>query len=241
MIWDNEFKMRVHWDDTAECYISRRAFSPADNRILELIAEISPKRLLEIGLGPALIASNIQKHYPHIQYFGLDITQAFLDYAKKLLPHPALIKATALNLPFKHNSLDCILEMDTIHHVPKELLSKVIDEIYRAVQPGGLFILLEDWGKKAENEREQIIKEFIEHRHTYRTGMEYHPTDSEWRELLVNAGFSISHSEHISRQLDLDYYEKLEAENSQALLQKLKTVWVKEQPSTQMTLLLGKK
>jgi len=238
---DDKDLMREHWEEIAGVYISQRAFSPADRRIIELIGELRPKKMLEIGIGACAIARAVLSGYQDIRYFGLDLTRGFLDYAKKSLPNPMLIRATALSLPVKSDTLNLTLEMDTIHHVPQELLSGIIGEIYRVTKPQGLFMLMEDWGKEPENPRERLMRQMIHRRKMNRAGLEYHPSDEEWRQLLENAGFSIIHREYLSRKLSFQYLEKTEDAEIQAALIDLKGLWGDEAPVTEMTLMIGRK
>ena len=126
---DEKF-MRNHWNSEAERYISTRKWSRTDQRILNFITEIKPQNLLEIGFGPCVLAEKMREVKPEISYFGLDLSENFIEEAKKVLGDwGKLILASASTPPFRMHSFDCILEMTAIHHFPKAKIINTKEDV----------------------------------------------------------------------------------------------------------------
>lgn len=88
--------------------------------------------------------SEIAKVNPKAKYFGIDIYDKAISYAKKHYPNIKFLQAPANKLPFKKHSFDLILSYETIEHLdnPKAFLQETI----RILKPGGIFILAMDSG-----------------------------------------------------------------------------------------------
>lgn len=89
----------------------RQQLSPTDN-------------ILDIGCGTGYF-SVLSQHY-----HGIDITPSFISYARKKYSKPFdLMDATKLT--FKNKSFDTVLLLSILHHLPDELLVKVLKEAAR--------------------------------------------------------------------------------------------------------------
>ena len=202
-------KMRRHWELEAADYSDGRRFSDVDARIIELLTPHSGDRILEVGSGPFVVGERITYTYPDCQYFGIDFADQFLKIAARKIPTSAiLVKADAATLPFSPQCFDVILEMDTIHHFPLQMIPQVVEEIIRTLKMGGTYISAEDWAAPPTNGRDELARAIQRRRHTVQSGLEYHPTDVEWIEMLENTGLKINQIEHIERPLNLERMEK---------------------------------
>lgn len=75
--------------------------------------------------------------------YGLDISEETIKFnqeAKEVysLNNLFLINASVTSIPLKNNSMDYVVPIGRIHHIPEA--QKVVDEIYRVLKPGGVFI-----------------------------------------------------------------------------------------------------
>ena len=101
---------------------------------------ITPVCYLDVGCYDGNITAAVGKHFklPQSQTHGVDITEftnmnkdfTFVQYDGKILPYPDC-------------SFDLITILMTLHHVPKENLNILMDEIYRVTKPNGIIILRE--------------------------------------------------------------------------------------------------
>jgi SAM-dependent methyltransferase len=82
-------------------------------------------------------------------YIGIDISLKMLEAADQLHAGRSNIRfvhADALRLPVKDNSVDTVIMLGGIHHVPDR--RKLFQECFRVLKPGGTFVFREpasDW------------------------------------------------------------------------------------------------
>jgi ubiquinone/menaquinone biosynthesis C-methylase UbiE len=234
--------MREHWESEATGYILERQFSAADAKVVETLQLKPGERLLEIGFGSCVTAPAIISAHPGISYYGLDLANKFIEIGRsQKLPRAHFLKGSAAQLPFKHGSIDAILEMDAIHHFPKEYLTGVLIEILRALRPAGRLLVVEDWAAPPENERERLMDSLQRRRYLTRRGWEYHPSEKEWMAMLERAGLHLVHLDHIARPLNFGRFDELNDSEAQKELARLRELWGQEQPTTKMSLFYGRK
>ena len=230
-------KMREHWDDTSEQYSQDRSISSADEYVLGLIRLSSGQKILELGAGSGITGRELLLRNSGIHYYNLDLSEKFIRIALKNQGSQArAIWGDAAAMPFKAESMDCVLEMDAIHHFPREMLELPVKEISRVLKPGGIVYLAEDWGKSPENEKEEIVYSLQNRRKLPGRGLEYHPSDDEWQELFANAGMITRRREHVSRPLNLEYFRTLESPEAEAEYKKLLELWGDQPATTYMTI-----
>ncbi len=121
--------------------------SPRCTRLNERISTIdsllkshnfTPKKILDIGAGNGEIISMLKTHYklPHQDVFAID---------QKL---PETINATALNyvngnIPLPDNSIDLIIMLVVLHHIPPDERSNILSEVNRILTTDGVLIIRE--------------------------------------------------------------------------------------------------
>ncbi len=111
---------------------------------IEIIKNISFNKCLDVGSASGYMISEISRAHPHSQYFGVDVYDKAIKYAKIKYPHIKFYLAPAEKMPFKKTCFDLILSYETIEHVedPKRFLL----EIKRVLKKDGTFILAMDSG-----------------------------------------------------------------------------------------------
>lgn len=109
-----------------------------------IMKRIKFNNCLDVGCASGYMVSEIYKSFPHAKYFGIDIYDKSIEYAKKTYPQIKFQIASAAKLPFNSNYFDLILFYETIEHVedPKECLQ----EIKRVLKKDGTLILTMDSG-----------------------------------------------------------------------------------------------
>ena len=230
-------KMREHWDEKSENYAKDRVLSSADRRMLELINLSPGQKILEIGAGPGILGGKLLENNPAVLYYNLDLSLKFIKIARQNQGAKAVpVMGDAAQLPFKPDSFDAALEMDAIHHFPRELLHQPVSEIGRVIRPGGIIYLAEDWGRKPENEKEELAYSLQKRRKLTGSGLEYHPPDDEWEELFRREGMIEISREHVPRPLNLEYFRSLASPEAQSEFKRLTDLWEDDRPVTLMTI-----
>ncbi len=99
---------------------------------------------LDVGCASGYMISQIQQDSPGKKYFGVDIYNKAIKFAKQRYPKISFKVASSGKLPFKDNSFDLSLCYETIEHV--EDPEKTLKEIRRVLKKGGTLILAMDSG-----------------------------------------------------------------------------------------------
>lgn len=133
--WEQGFQSRLD---------SEKSKHPVWNRImprkmlLERLSEnLSGRIVLEVGCGASRTFFDIYgEDIPN--YIGLDLSYYACRLSKKRYPHGLFIQASAENLPFRKNSIDCLLAYGLLHHLPSH--EKNICNFLPLLKPGGYLI-----------------------------------------------------------------------------------------------------
>jgi len=82
-----------------------------------------------------------------VQYFrdvtGLDASPLSLQRASKNLPSATYVEAFAELMPFPDCQLDLVDSSVAMHEMRSTQLRQIFEEVYRAIEPRGLFILVD--------------------------------------------------------------------------------------------------
>ncbi len=110
----------------------------------KILFNIKFKNCLDVGCASGHMVSQIAHSFPNARYFGVDVYDKAIKYAKKTYPNIEFRVTSADKLPFEENAFDVILFYETIEHVedPKECLK----EIRRVLKKDGTLILTMDSG-----------------------------------------------------------------------------------------------
>jgi len=92
------------------------------------------KKILDVGCGKGYFIENNP-----VAITGIDYNEKSI--AESLSKGHKVIKASALNLPFKDASFEGIHCAHLIEHFDLNDVKKIIGEIYRVLQPGGILVL----------------------------------------------------------------------------------------------------
>lgn len=109
-----------------------------------ILSRLKFNSCLDVGCASGYMISQIASFFSNAKYFGIDIYDKAIEYAKKEYPNIEFKVASADRLPFEDDIFDVILFYETIEHVenPQECLK----EINRVLKKDGTLILTMDSG-----------------------------------------------------------------------------------------------
>ena len=96
------------------------------------------ERFLEIGCGTGFVLSGIRAAFPEAELVGSEIFSAGLRFAASRVPSATFYQMDARHLPFR-DEFDAIGAFDVLEHIEDDVA--VIDEVGRALRPGGRFVM----------------------------------------------------------------------------------------------------
>ena len=115
-------------------------------KVLQLVGQKNPKRILDIATGTGDLAIMMAELMPE-KIVGLDISSGMLEVGTQKIASENLsnliemVLGDSENIPFEDNSFDAITVSFGVRNF--ENLEKGLQEIYRVLKPGGVFVVLE--------------------------------------------------------------------------------------------------
>jgi len=101
------------------------------------------KKIIDLGCGNGRFYQFLKdsKLNTKLDYTGIDNSSELLTYAKKQHPEAKFTKGDILEIPAKNKSIDTIISIAAIHHIPsKKLREKAFQEIARTLKTKGKLI-----------------------------------------------------------------------------------------------------
>jgi len=103
------------------------------------IYDFSRLRIIELGCGAAGATRHIAQTNPGCSIDALEVDE--IQHGKNLqiadLPNVRFVLAGAQDIPAADQQYDAVFMFKSLHHVPRELLPKALEEIHRVLVPGG--------------------------------------------------------------------------------------------------------
>ena len=103
--------------------------------------------LLDVACGTGRFLRDMRLAYPAMSLTGLDLSQAYLEEARKPPARPAPRRAnrapTRRRFRCADASQDIVTSVFLYHELPGEVRRRVTAEIARVLKPGGLFVLVD--------------------------------------------------------------------------------------------------
>lgn len=103
--------------------------------------------ILDVASGPVQYEEYLGYHAKFDFRICADISiLALREAQKKLRDKGIYVLADITNLPIKDNTMDCVLSLHTVYHVPAGEQVKAFGEIHRVLKPGARGIVVYSWG-----------------------------------------------------------------------------------------------
>lgn len=87
------------------------------NRIEQLVTEVRPESILDVGCGEGIMLTRLAKIINPQKIVGIDLSKPALAVAKKNIPTARLIQMDAMELAFADNSFDLVLLLEVLEHL----------------------------------------------------------------------------------------------------------------------------
>jgi SAM-dependent methyltransferase len=104
-------------------------------RLVETVAEVRPRRVLEVGCGWGELAEWIARKTA-AEIVAVDLSPRMVELARERGVDARL--ADVQQLPFADGEFDCVVAAWMLYHVPD--LARGLSEIVRVLRPGGRFV-----------------------------------------------------------------------------------------------------
>jgi ubiquinone/menaquinone biosynthesis C-methylase UbiE len=102
--------------------------------------------LLDVACGTGAFLRDVRRAYPAMRLTGLDLSQAYLDEARRSFGdlRPATwLAANAEKIPLPDASQDIVTSVFLFHELPPEVRRGVTAEFARVLKPGGLLVFID--------------------------------------------------------------------------------------------------
>jgi SAM-dependent methyltransferase len=101
----------------------------------DAVAEVAPRRVLEVGSGPGELAARIQDELG-AEVVAIDISERMVDLARGRGVDARV--GDVQELPFADGEFDCVVAAWMLYHVPD--VDRAVGELARVLRPGGRLV-----------------------------------------------------------------------------------------------------
>jgi len=135
--------VRAGYDKISEEY-ARRSFQATpdervDHLILDLLLTHVEGVVCDLGCGPGHNARYMRDR--GAQVVGVDLSAGMLEQARRRNPDIDFLEANMYRLPVEAGTWGAVVALYSIIHIPRAEVVRVLREIWRVLQPGGLLLL----------------------------------------------------------------------------------------------------
>ena len=124
----------------AETFSGEHEKKPKDQEILHRFSqEIGDRRpVWDFGCGPGQTTKYLKNL--GIEISGLDLSEKILEQARTIHPEIHFRKGNILELEFENDSIGGVVAFYAIVHFTEEQVEIAFREVFRVLQPGGIFL-----------------------------------------------------------------------------------------------------
>ena len=123
--------------------------------------------LLDAGCGTGRLLDFAKQAWPRLQVLGLDMSDAYIRYAKRHLRRARtnFIVAKAEAIPVPENSQDAVTGIFLFHELPPKVRRLAMREFARVLKPGGRLVLLDSLQRGDQPDYEGLLELFPRNYH----------------------------------------------------------------------------
>ncbi len=107
--------------------------------ILKRNFDLQNKKILDFGSGVGAISSIFAPE----NYLGVDSDSKRVNYARNFNPDYAFEIISGKELPVSSNSIDNIIIIAVLHHIPSEIITSYLEEFQRVLKFNGKVVAIE--------------------------------------------------------------------------------------------------
>ena len=134
-------KSRAYFNAHRKSLLARGGYWRADYRhVMTEIERFRPASLIDIGCGPGGFLCAVQKRFPDIQLYALDLSEEMVrETQERLGPSAVAIVGDSEHMPLESEQYEVVTCNMSIHHYPHA--QDAVNEMYRILKPGGTLLL----------------------------------------------------------------------------------------------------
>tara|TARA_Y100001968_G_C19325562_1_gene701517 strand:- start:146 stop:1222 length:1077 start_codon:yes stop_codon:yes gene_type:complete len=142
-----DIQVEILFNGTADA-MRRRVIAPLKKGIENNFNTLNNNEIsvLDVATGTGRTLQQIRSALPSIELFGIDLSGSYLKQASRYFNRSKgeiiqLVKGNAENMTFKNQSMNGITCVYLLHELPRQARQNVINECFRVLEPGGIFVL----------------------------------------------------------------------------------------------------
>ena len=120
-------------------------------------------RLLDVACGTGRFLREVKVNYPRLDVTGLDLSAPYLAVARRELQawsRARMVVGAAEALPFADGQFDAVTCIYLFHELPPGVRRAVVEEIRRALKPGGMLIFVDSLQTGDEPDYDALLDYF---------------------------------------------------------------------------------
>lgn len=146
-------RLQGYEEHQLNCIESAREFYPYTASLLPADGECE---VLDLGCGTGIELDEYFRLNPRARVTGIDLAPGMLEALKKKHPDKALtlVNASYFDVPLGEERYDAAVSVESLHHFPSARKEALYRKIFRALRPGGYFVLTDYFAESPEREVE---------------------------------------------------------------------------------------
>lgn len=131
-----------------------------ESELKEPLIIMQQGRILDVGTGQGQLLIKIAQKNPHLEAYGIDISEAVIEIAKKNAHDAGLLDklqfqvGTVSKLSFEDNFFDLVISTYSLHHWTEPIVG--LNEIHRVLKPRGEAWIYVPWRYRSKDAKDKL-------------------------------------------------------------------------------------